>query len=139
MSRIYPHAGFDFNAFDWDVAILELSSPVGISARIQPICLKTTETPRLTGRRATVIGWGRRREGERPRSHPIERFLLADISCVGDRWSSDSLRKVNVPVVNSKVCQRAYRLFRSISDRMLCAGLRRGGKDSCQVRTSHLR
>jgi trypsin len=40
------------------------------------------------------------------------------------------LQKVTVPLVSTKKCSKAYP--GQISDRMLCAGLELGGKDSCQ-------
>lgn len=112
ISQLWTHNGFNFNSFDWDVAVLKLSSPVPLTASVQPICLSVNTAERINGRRAMVVGWGRRKEA--------------------DRRSSDNLRKVNVPIVNGRVCQRSYRSFRSITDRMLCAGFRRGGRDSCQ-------
>ena len=41
------------------------------------------------------------------------------------------LRQVRLPIVNRTTC-RAY-LPGRITDVMLCAGLREGGKDTCQV------
>ncbi|KAH8274111.1 hypothetical protein KR044_010901 [Drosophila immigrans] len=56
------------------------------------------------------------------------------ISCWGNTQSaaeSDAdLRAVTVPKVNQTLCDVAY--SGSITDRMLCAGLREGGKDACQ-------
>ena len=40
------------------------------------------------------------------------------------------LMQVDVPIVSQNSCKQAY--GSSIHDSMVCAGLRRGGKDSCQ-------
>ena len=42
---------------------------------------------------------------------------------------ASKLMQVDVPVVSQSTCKQSYS---SIHDSMICAGLRRGGKDSCQ-------
>lgn len=42
-----------------------------------------------------------------------------------------ALYKANVPVLAQDVC--TYLLERSIPDTMICAGLKQGGVDTCQV------
>lgn len=37
-----------------------------------------------------------------------------------------------IPIVNQKVCETAYKSVKSITPRMICAGQKEGGKDSCQ-------
>lgn len=63
ISQLWTHNGFNFNSFDWDVAVLKLSSPVPLTASVQPICLSVNTAERINGRRAMVVGWGRRKEG----------------------------------------------------------------------------
>lgn len=47
--------------------------------------------------------------------------------------SPDTLQEVNVPVVGNNQCQCDYRDKYTITENMICAGLREGGRDSCQV------
>lgn len=37
-----------------------------------------------------------------------------------------------VPIVNQKKCARAYQNVGTITDRMICAGYDKGGRDACQ-------
>ena len=45
--------------------------------------------------------------------------------------ASNVLQKVDVRLVSEEACIRSYGY--SVTPRMLCAGYRNGGKDSCQV------
>lgn len=43
------------------------------------------------------------------------------------------MRAARVPIVNQDVCKKQYSNFSyDITDRMICAGLKKGGKDACQ-------
>lgn len=43
------------------------------------------------------------------------------------------LRAVRVPIVNQEVCKKQYTNFvYEVTNRMICAGLEKGGKDACQ-------
>lgn len=48
---------------------------------------------------------------------------------------SRSLMEVQVPIVGNRECNCNYGVGQ-ITDNMICAGLRTGGKDSCQVTIS---
>lgn len=43
--------------------------------------------------------------------------------------SDDELRMIEIPIVSQNQCQRRY--DSRVTSRMICAGLMRGGKDSC--------
>jgi trypsin len=94
---------------DFDFALVQLS---GIS-RFKPVPINTAELdiPDLENESplATTAGWGVTKPG-------------------GD--VSETLMKVDVPLVSAKRCDSAYP--KSITDRMICAGFEKGGKDSCQ-------
>jgi trypsin len=45
--------------------------------------------------------------------------------------TADILRKVDVPLVPNSLCAASYPSPLTITDRMMCAGLAEGGKDSC--------
>lgn len=107
--RIVRHPKYNAGTTDYDYALIELSQ----DSRYEPIELNTTEIkiPKSGAAvMATVAGWGLTRE------------TAADLP--------KTLQKVNIPLVNKTVCNKNYP--NSITDRMLCGGYARGGKDSCQ-------
>jgi trypsin len=95
---------------DSDYALIQLNG----SSKFSPIGLNTSEisvpNDEASAPRVTVAGWGTTTEGG---------SSLPNV-----------LRKVTLPLVSETVCAVAYP--GEITDRMLCAGLRSGGKDSCQ-------
>lgn len=42
------------------------------------------------------------------------------------------MRAALVPIVNQEKCATAYKNLAPITDRMICAGFDKGGKDACQ-------
>lgn len=46
--------------------------------------------------------------------------------------TSARLMQVSIPIVDRAQCQKAYKNYNTITDRMICAGYTQGGKDSCQ-------
>lgn len=55
--------------------------------------------------------------------------------CAGS--ASNTLLKVELPIVENKVCSQWYEEDKKssvITDTSICAGLEAGGKDACQVR-----
>lgn len=94
---------------DFDYALIQLSG----NSKFSPVLVNSVEIdiPEVENGSplATTAGWGTTQPG-------------GEIS--------DTLMKVNVPLVSAKRCESAYP--REITDRMICAGYDRGGKDSCQ-------
>ncbi|KAG5832012.1 hypothetical protein ANANG_G00286600 [Anguilla anguilla] len=93
------------------MALLELSSTVGFSNYILPVCLAADGSTFYTGTDSWVTGFGRLSEGG----------SLANV-----------LQEVEIPVVGNRKCNCLYGVG-SITSNMICAGLLRGGKDSCQA------
>lgn len=107
--RIIRHPGYVDGNFDNDVALFELASTVAAT----PIKLIDAQMAALEApsRPVTVIGWG-----------------IAD-----NNAPSDVLRQVEIPLVDLPTCRLSYGIFDgTITDNMMCAGLKSGGKDSCQ-------
>lgn len=94
----------NYSDLDYDYALIRLDG----ESKYQPIALGTLDP--AAGTSVTTAGWGYTRESG---------FSLPN-----------NLRKVSVPVVDRAKCNAAYK--NKISDRMICAGLEEGGKDSCQ-------
>lgn len=42
------------------------------------------------------------------------------------------MRAAVVPIYNQEKCAKAYKNIGTITDRMICAGFDKGGKDACQ-------
>ncbi len=111
--RIIVHPGKKYFSNDYDYALIELKE----SSAITPVEINSQEIqiptdPKAPKVMSTVAGWGTlRSNGETP----------------------DILNKVDVPLWPSESCNKIYSPFGyDVSDRMLCAGLEAGGKDSCQ-------
>jgi len=103
-SWTYPTKANPGIAFNNDIAVLKLKSPVAFSKTIQPICLPTNKADDpAVGKFGIVSGWG---------------DLVED-----SQKGSDTLQQVLMPVLSSAVCATST---------TLCGGYAEGGKDSCQ-------
>jgi Secreted trypsin-like serine protease len=107
--RVIRHPQYNTKTADYDFALIELSG----SSNYAPININTAEIAVPTDGSqilATVAGWGYLRENS---------------------WSLPAnLQKVDIPLVSHEECNAAYN--GEITDRMMCAGVKAGGKDSCQ-------
>ncbi|XP_054252206.1 transmembrane protease serine 9 isoform X2 [Indicator indicator] len=106
--RIYKHPFYNLYSLDYDVALLELSSPLTFSSTISPICLPHTSHIFPEGARCYITGWGSTKEGGLMSKH---------------------LQKAAVHMIGDQACKKFYPV--QISSRMLCAGFPQGSVDSC--------
>ncbi|KAF3837354.1 hypothetical protein F7725_004818 [Dissostichus mawsoni] len=114
IDKIIVHPLYNvFNDFNEDnnndMALLKLSSPVNFTDYIQPVCLASANSTFYTGVSSWVVGFGATSSGK-----------------LTDYRHNDEVR---VPVVGNHECKCAYPY---ITDNIICAGFRAGGKDSCQ-------
>ncbi|XP_069572721.1 ST14 transmembrane serine protease matriptase b [Brachyistius frenatus] len=109
LRRIAAHPDYNPLTYDNDVALMELDANVTLNQNIWPICLPSLTHDFPAGRDAWITGWGATREGG-----------------VG----ASVLQKAVVRIVNSTVCKSL--MSDDITDRMLCAGVLKGGVDACQ-------
>jgi trypsin len=107
-SKIIIHPSYDDNTYNNDIALIKLSSPVTLNSVVKTIAHGTLP---VAGTSLRVIGWGDQADG------------------AGDY--ADTLRQVDVPLRSAASCSDAY--GDGVTGNMFCAGLRRGGKDSCQA------
>lgn len=144
LRAIRLHEGY-VNAPDGnDIALLKLARPV----RVSPVGLADGERiSELTtpGSMVTVTGWGRLRplrckKGEREgvhrcrvrgggRGHYVDDLTGRPVDPNDVRTTR--LMEVTLPMVGKATCSAVYP-GQTIDQTTLCAGLRKGGKDSCQ-------
>ena len=107
--RIIVHPKYKSSTSDYDFALIELdgeSKAQPVELYEPPVLIPDEEDLAL---RATSAGWGLTSEGGN---------------------LSSTLRKVEVPLVSTTNCNKAYP--GQITNTMICAGRQSGGKDSCQ-------
>ncbi|XP_062538139.1 uncharacterized protein LOC134206439 [Armigeres subalbatus] len=93
-----------------DLALLKLNETVPINDQLYPVCMPV-EGETYAGFDGIITGWGKLGNFSFPRK----------------------LQEVAVPILSSEECMSQSEYFKfQINDRILCAGVPEGGKDSCQ-------
>jgi len=110
IAAVYRHPPYNSANIDYDVAILELVTPIADGQFAKTVRLAPSTSGPFDGQISTITGWGTTSEG-------------GAISQV--------LREVQIPVIPNAECRNYYGAS-SITDRMVCAYVPGGGKDSCQ-------
>lgn len=110
---VASHPKFDPKTFEYDLALLRFYEPVEFSPNVIPICIPE-EDQELVGETAWVTGWGRLyEEGPLP----------------------STLQEVSLPIIDNAECEGMYRdagYIEHIPAIFICAGYKKGGKDSCE-------
>lgn len=109
VDEIRSHVDFDETTYEHDIALLKIHQQVLFNSYIWPICMPPTEDT-FEGYVGIVTGWGAQSFGGP---------------------SSDVLMEVSVPIWNQENCQNVFNEY--ISEKVICAGAKEGGRDSCQV------
>lgn len=105
----------EFNSIDYDFGLVELKIRLQFSQKVQSISLPNVDdAPIAADTLCLVSGWGNTKNSSA---------------------SSLILRGVEVPIVDQHACNRAY--SGRITDRMICAGFKHGGKD-CKFKRQQL-
>lgn len=94
---------------DYDFSLLELEESIEFNEQTQPIALVDKDQVLIDNTMCLVTGWG---------------------DTLSLKETNAKLRGVEIPIVNQEMCSNVYR--GAITSRMLCAGLKIGGKDACQ-------
>ncbi|XP_050084936.1 trypsin-1-like [Anopheles aquasalis] len=111
VARVVSHPKYDGSTISYDFSLLELEEAIHFSDKAQSVDMPEQNEPVEDATLCKVSGWGNTQN-----------------------WSESTklLRAANVPTVNQSECQEAYADFGGITDTMLCAGYKNGGKDACQ-------
>ncbi|XP_007496092.2 plasma kallikrein [Monodelphis domestica] len=105
--EIIIHHQYEISEIGHDIAIIKLDTPLNCTDSQSSICLPSEEN---TYQDCWVTGWGYTQEkGE------IQNTLL----------------KANIPLISNEECQKKYLQYK-VTDHMICADDKEGGKDSCK-------
>ncbi|NWT97948.1 TMPS7 protease, partial [Urocynchramus pylzowi] len=109
--RIVVHEYYNSRNYDYDIALLQLSTPWPdtMGHLIQPICLPPSSHKARSGDKCWITGWGQKQEA--------------------DDEGSAVLQKAEVEIIDQTLCHSTYRI---ITARMFCAGLSSGKRDGCK-------
>lgn len=110
VAKIYVHPKNNPSTMDYDFALLELDQ----NSSFKPVGLTEKEVAFSAAKPVTAVtaGWG--------------------TTSAGSPSMPAVLRKVSVPLVTTAACNVKASYDGAITNSMLCAGYKNGGKDSCQ-------
>ncbi|XP_016768428.1 trypsin-7 [Apis mellifera] len=111
IKNIIMHEKYNIYTFDYDVALIMLSTPIKISPTTKPIALAQSTTSVEIGKNAVVTGWG---------------YLS-----VNSNSMSDILQVLTLPIVDQNVCKTIFSGINTVTENMICAGSLTG-KDTCK-------
>nr|AAT66248.1 trypsin precursor [Mayetiola destructor]AAW21245.1 digestive serine protease I [Mayetiola destructor] len=111
VKRIINHPKWDATTVDYDFSLLELETELELDETRKVIKLANNRYRYRDGTMCLVTGWGDTHKSNE---------------------STDKLRGIEVPIYPQEKCKKAYLKQGGITDRMICAGFQKGGKDACQ-------
>jgi secreted trypsin-like serine protease len=108
VEAIYVHKDYDDDKKN-DIALLKLKDN-GVGEPIKPVTEKEEPSIVVSGQNTMITGWGVTENG----------------------FPSPQLKQVSVPLVNHNKCNGPASYDGAITDKMICAGVDEGTRDSCQ-------
>lgn len=108
IKRVFVHEKYSGTHFD--IAVVELQKPLKYTGRIKPIRLPKKGDLLKAGTMVDITGYG----------------------ITQDKDYKNTLQMVSIPIIDRKVCNETY-YKGEIDEYMICAGLKKGGQDACQV------
>ncbi|XP_042855585.1 transmembrane protease serine 9-like [Penaeus japonicus] len=107
VEKVILHPSYSSSGYDYDIALLKLSEVLDLSKNkeLRSVCLPADDSKSYAGATGIAAGWGRLESG-------------------GNQ--PEKLMEVTLPILETSCWGK------SISERMLCAGYKEGGKDTCQ-------
>ncbi|KMQ89143.1 clotting factor b-like protein [Lasius niger] len=110
VEKTIKHSGYSTTNYNNDIALIKLKGSIKFQGPMRPVCLPE-QGKTFAGEKGIVTGWG---------------------ATKGGGSISPSLQEVDVPILSNTECRATKYPSRKITDNMLCAGYKQGGKDSCQ-------
>ncbi|NWY46109.1 GRAA protein, partial [Sylvia atricapilla] len=113
IAKCIPYPCYDSKTKENDIMLLQLQGKAKLNKAVKPISLPTSDDNLKPGTVCSVAGWGRTTNR-------------------GNALSS-ALMEVNVTVISREICndKKHYNGKPTITENMICAGDKKGGKDSC--------
>ncbi|KAK0079926.1 hypothetical protein PV326_008466 [Microctonus aethiopoides] len=107
--KIITHENYNENNLDYDVAVFMINSSFNFDSTTQPIALPEGPVENEIG---IVVGWGAFSDNETN--------------------YSNVLKSVVVPLLDRDKCIKDYEGSFEVTERQLCYGYQKGGKDACK-------
>ncbi|NWT99418.1 GRAA protein, partial [Urocynchramus pylzowi] len=114
IAKAIPYPCYDPSTKENDIMLLQLRGRAKLNKAVQPIHLPTSDDDPKPGTVCTVAGWGK--TANRPGK------------------LATALMEVNVTVFRRDICndKKHYNSKPVITENMICAGAKKGKKDSCE-------
>ncbi|NXI02746.1 GRAA protein, partial [Pachycephala philippinensis] len=114
IAKHFRYPCYDPSTKENDIMLLQLRGRAEFNEAVKPIALPNSDDDPKEGTICTVAGWGI--TDNRPHAFPT------------------ALREVNITVISRQTCndKKHYNGTPVITENMICAGAKRGGKDSCK-------
>ncbi|XP_005373486.1 PREDICTED: coagulation factor XI isoform X1 [Chinchilla lanigera] len=110
VQEIIIHDQYKVAESGYDIALLKLETTMNYTDSQRPICLPSKGDRNVIYNNCWVTGWGYTKLRDK---------------------IQNTLQKAKIPLVSNEECQTRYRRHR-ITNKMICAGYREGGKDACK-------
>lgn len=138
LDRIICHPEYNDFTLDNDICLLKLSAPVNFTESIKPICLAGEDSTFNDGLRSWITGFGMTGKLAYLKlisfNNSVSEYETKLLFFQLESGSlSYTLQEAKIPIVGNNRCSCYLEGFSEITNNMICAGLRNGGKDSCQV------
>uniref|UniRef100_K7F2C2 MBL associated serine protease 1 n=1 Tax=Pelodiscus sinensis TaxID=13735 RepID=K7F2C2_PELSI len=105
---IVLHPSYRAATFEYDLGLVELSEQAVLNDYVMPVCFP--DGSHHKDGMVVVSGWGKQ-------------FL---------QRLPEALMEIEIPLMDHALCREAYaRLKKKVTDDMICAGEKEGGKDAC--------
>nr|XP_034956823.1 granzyme A [Zootoca vivipara] len=111
VARQIAHPCYDETTKEHDLMLLQLNGTAKINKDVKTIKLTKKGDDLKAGTKCQVAGWGMTQNRQKK--------------------PSDTLREVDVTVIDRKICNDGYNYRPFVTMNMVCAGNKNGGKDSC--------
>uniref|UniRef100_A0A8C3X0Y3 Coagulation factor XI n=1 Tax=Catagonus wagneri TaxID=51154 RepID=A0A8C3X0Y3_9CETA len=110
VQEVIIHDQFEMAETGYDIALLKLETTINYTDSQRPICLPSKGDRNVIYTDCWVTGWGYTKLRDK---------------------IQNTLQKAKVPLLTNEECQAGYRRHR-ITNKMVCAGYKEGGKDACK-------